>query len=328
MDPTFPWGLRALQLFAAAGISLALAVHLGLHNPFWAAMPVWVVAQPNRQDLVLRGLLRVLGTALGAALGYAALLFLPEAGPRLAVLALSLGAVAALAYWIGTAYSYGVLLAGITLAVVLVPAMDHPVDAAALAVDRIACTLIGVVAVTLITFAFTPRRALPLPPRRAPSRRMAANRGGIAALAAGLGGTLVLTIGGPAGIAAALSLCIFSLIICSARDPMPMLTYMPPGATIGVAAALAYRALDLHLPDPAATALVLALPFIALGAMLRSHPRSAPLGLDANMCFLLTAEAGTAGHGMAAHFQGGVALVLAAFGFTAFFRRIGRWRRG
>ena len=57
MNPSSPWTARALQLFAAAAISLILAVQLGLQNPFWAAMPVWVVAQPNRQDLLLRAVL-------------------------------------------------------------------------------------------------------------------------------------------------------------------------------------------------------------------------------------------------------------------------------
>ena len=323
MTPGPTWAFRALQLFAAAAIALTLAVLLGLQNPFWAAMPVWVVAQPHREDLLLRAVLRVAGTAFGAALGWAALVYLPDAGPRILVLAGATAAGAAAAYWIGTVYSYGILLAAITLAVVLVPAMDHPVDATALALDRVWCTLIGVVAVTAITFVFTPRRPRPRPPRRAPAARVVLWHGAIAGVTALLGGVAVQVIGGPAGIATALSLCIFSLIICSSRDPRPMLTYMAPGASIGVLAALAYRGLDLLLPDPAGTALVLALPFIAAGAVLRGHPRSAPFGLDANMCFLLVAEAGAAGHGYRADHLGGVAMVLSAVVFTAVFRRVG-----
>lgn len=316
------WTWQAHQLFAAAAISLVVAVHLGLHNPFWAAMPVWVVAQPYREDLLLRAVLRVAGTAFGAALGWGALMLLPDPAARVVVLALAVGAGAAAAYWIGTAYSYGVLLAAITVAVVLVPAMDHAVDAAALARDRIWCTLIGVVAVTAITFLFTPRRAEPMPPRQPPVMRLVALRGAIATAAALVGGLLVLFVGGPAGVAAALSLCIFSLIIGSNRAPEPILTFMPPGATLGVLAALAYRGLDMMLPDPTGMAVILALPFIAAGAAMRSHPRTASLGLDANMCFLLAAEAGTAGHGFGAHLQGGIGLVIAAFSFVTLFRAL------
>ncbi|MGA0614836.1 FUSC family protein [Paracoccus sp. KR1-242] len=323
MNPAFSWALRALQLFAAAAISLVIAVQLGLHNPFWAAMPVWVVAQPHREDLLLRAILRVAGTALGAVLGWWALTLLPDAGPRILVLGLAVGLGTAIAYWIGSVYSYGVLLAAITVAVVLVPAMDHPVDAAALALDRIWCTMIGVVAVTVITFLFTPPRPEPLPPRRAPRIGAVIGHGLIAAGAAMAGTLVLLLIGGPAGVGTALSLSIFSLIIGSNRNPAPILTYMPPASAIGVAAALGYRGLDFLLPDPAGMALALALPFIAAGAILRAHPRTAPLGLDANMCFLLAAEAGTKGHGFGAHVLGGLALVLSAYAFTAFFRRFG-----
>lgn len=281
------------------------------------------MAQPYREDLLLRALLRVGGTALGAALGWSALTLMPDASGRILVLALAVGIGTATTYWIGTAYSYGVLLAAITVAVVLVPAMDHRVDEAALALDRIWCTLIGVVAVTAITFLFTPSRAKPRPPRHAPAMRLVALHGVIAGTTALVGGAFLLLVGDPAGVGTALSLCIFSLIIGSSRDPAPILTYMPPGTAIGVLAALAYRGLGMMLPDPAGMALLLAMPFVAAGAALRSHPRSALLGLDANMCFLLAAEAGTAGHGFGAHLQGGLALAICAFLFAALFRHIG-----
>jgi hypothetical protein len=41
------------------------------------------------------------------------------------------------------------------------------------------------------------------------------------------------------------------------------------------------------------------------------------------MCFLLAAEAGATGHGLSAHLQGGIVLVLSAVACTALFRRIG-----
>ena len=322
MNPDSAWISQTLQLFAAAAISLLVAVQLGLHNPFWAAMPVWVVAQPFREDLLLRAAFRVGGTILGAALGWAALMLLPDIGARVAVLVLAVGIGAAATYWIGSAYGYGVLLAAITVAVVLVPDMKGGVDATALAVDRIGCTLIGVVAVTAITFPFTPNRSGPLPSSDTPDMRLTILYGVIAATTALMGGVLVALVPGPATVAAALSLCVFSLIVSSTRNSAEVLTFMPPGAAIGVAAALAYRGLDLTLPDPAGMALVLALPFITIGAALRSHPRTALLGLDANMCFLVAAEAGTAGRDFGAHLQGGLALVVSAFAIAALYRRV------
>lgn len=320
MIPAPPWALRALQLFAAASISLVVAVQLGLQSPFWAAMPVWVVAQPNREDLLLRAVMRIAGTAIGAAIGWLALTQLPDQSAHIVVLVLAVGLATAATYWIGTAYSYGILLAGITVAVVLVPAMDHPVDATGLALDRIWCTMIGATAVTAITFVFTPRRPGPMAPRTIPEPRTVLRHGAIAACACLLGVAWLLAVGGPPGIAGAMSLSIFSLLIASSRTPAPMLKYIPTGSLIGVAAAMAYRSLDLLLGDPAGWALVLALPFIAAGAILRSHPRTAPFGLDANMSFLLAAEAGAAGHGFSGYMMGGAALVASAFGFAACFR--------
>lgn len=323
MNPDSPWGFRALQLFVAAAVSLFIAHRLGLQNPFWAAMPVWVVAQPRREDLLLRAVLRLAGTVFGAAIGWSALMLLPDAALRIAVLAVAVGVGTAATYRIGSVYSYGVLLSAITVAVVLVPALDHLVDAASLAMDRIWCTLIGVVAVTAITFLFTPARTEAPPLGPAPPGRVILTRGLIAGAAALMGGIAVQTVGGPAGIAAALSMTMFSMIIGSHRNPAPIIANMPLGALIGVLAALAYRGLDGALPDPTGMAVLLALPFIAAGALLRSYPRSAPFGLDANMCFLLAAEAGTAGHGFQAHLFGGTALVCSAFAITALFRRLG-----
>lgn len=318
-----PWFYQALQLFTAASIALILAAQLGLQYPFWAAMPVWVVAQPYRDDLVLRAALRIVGTIFGAAIGWFTLTMIGDPAVSILVLVVSVGAGAAATFWIGTVYSYGVLLAAITVAVVLIPALDHSVDTTQLAADRIWCTLIGVVMVTAITFAFTPRRPEPPPKRVAPPPWVTLRHGAIAAGAALLGLGLLKLISGPAGISAAIALCIFSMLIAGSRNPAPILRHMPVGATIGVAAALAYRALDMILHDPVGMAALLAVPFIAIGAALRSHPRTAAIGLDANMCFLLAAEAGAAGHGFSAHFQGGIALVLSAVLCTALFRRIG-----
>ncbi|WP_347137993.1 FUSC family protein [Paracoccus sp. SSK6] len=289
------WIFRALQLGAAASAALTVAVLMGLPSPFWAAMPVWVVAQPFRQDLVLRAVLRVAGTALGAALGWWILIALPDPSARIAALALTGGLGAAAAYSIGTVYSYGVLLAAITVAVIVVPALDHAVDALALAQGRLICTIIGVVAVTAFTFPFTPPRPSDPRPLAAPPVRVVLHRGMIAAATALLGGILLHLMGGPAGLGIALSLCVFSLLIASSRNPAPILNHMPIGAAIGVAAALIYRGMDAALPDPAGMALLLALPSIAAGALLRSHPRAAPFGLDANMCFCLRQRPGPPG---------------------------------
>ncbi|MFZ1469923.1 MAG: hypothetical protein WAT09_13250 [Paracoccaceae bacterium] len=58
-----------------------------------------------------------------------------------------------------------------------------------------------------------------------------------------------------------MALSIFSTLIAGSRNPAPILQNMPLGATIGVATALAYRMLDMILPDPTAVAVLLAAAF-------------------------------------------------------------------
>ncbi|MEJ2802956.1 FUSC family protein [Comamonadaceae bacterium PP-2] len=152
-----PAGLRhGLRLALAAWLAFALATALGLPNAFWAAMPIWVVAQASRGLLIERGVWRVAGTLLGAAVGFALLRLLPD--PVTSVLAL--------ATWVGLCgwgmhrvrgvLSYGVMLAGMTASVVMLPALIVPEHATVLALSRVACTLIGVLMVTLVTGLFTP----------------------------------------------------------------------------------------------------------------------------------------------------------------------------
>ena len=149
---------RALRLFIAAYAALVLAYLLGLHNPYWAAMPVFVVMQPNRQDLLLRGVFRMVGTLIGGGIGLAALLYIDNPHLIAAVLVVVVALSASIAYWIGTIYAYATMLVGITCVVIIIPGLSGHAEPVPLAVDRVWCTLIGVVAVTLTTFFSTPPR--------------------------------------------------------------------------------------------------------------------------------------------------------------------------
>lgn len=320
---------RAAQLFAAAFGALCIAVMLGLHNPFWAAMPVWVVHQAFREDLVTRGILRIIGTLAGAGVGLATLHWAP--GPEWMALALGLtiAAAASASRWIGNVYSYGPLMAAITCGVVIAPAIAIHADAMAAAVDRVWCTLIGVGAVTLCTFPFTPKREGPPPPRhRVRYWRTAAPRGAVAGLIAGLAALVAAELGGFGAMSATLSLAVFGSLLAGMSNPAPVLKWLLPGAAIGVAAAFAYRGIGAMI-DPAAGGgvlphLLLAGVFIAAGALARCTPRLAPFGLDANMCFLLAAEVGAGGRPLLLVAEGGALMLLAAAAMTAFWKTIFR----
>lgn len=216
----------AVQLFAAAAMALGLAQMLGLANPYWAAMPVWVVHQVWREDLLLRALLRVLGTLAGAALALGLLALGPPDLVIALVLALAVGASAGVAWWIGSVMSYGAFMLGVTLFVVLLPALAGPafdVSATPAALDRILCTLIGVVSVTAVTFAFTPVRSAPLPPRVTQGRIPAALRRALfcAVMTAGAAGLVMLWPRFDV-LTGAMTLTVYPMILASAPDPRPI----------------------------------------------------------------------------------------------------------
>jgi hypothetical protein len=124
---------RALLLALAAWLSFAIATLLHVHNAYWAAMPVWVISQPARGVLLERAVFRVVGTLLGAAVGFAIIL-LP--GPPLlqaAALALWIGLNAGTTHVLRGVHSYGAFMAGITSAVVVIPSLLAPAGFEAIA---------------------------------------------------------------------------------------------------------------------------------------------------------------------------------------------------
>lgn len=152
---------QAVRLAAAALIAFSIAALLHVQNAYWAAMPVWVVAQSARGLLIERGIFRILGTLMGAGFGLAAVTFAGDPLPTLVALGFWMAAGAGATRLIRGTASYAPLMAGMTAAVVVLPSLFAPDQSIALAMARVECTLIGVVVVTLVTGLFTPpaRRA-------------------------------------------------------------------------------------------------------------------------------------------------------------------------
>src|SRR5690606_40556027 len=69
-----PAGISAVSLHDALPIlAFGIASQLHVQNAYWAAMPVWVVAQAQRGLLLERAIFRVVGTLVGAFIGFAIL---------------------------------------------------------------------------------------------------------------------------------------------------------------------------------------------------------------------------------------------------------------
>ncbi|MBO9542028.1 FUSC family protein [bacterium] len=146
-----------LRLAFAAWLAFSIAALLHVQNAYWAAMPIWVVAQSSRGLLLERGLFRLVGTLIGAGVGLG-ILHVPAAPwLQLALLGIWVGVCGALTHLLQGVRSYGALLGGMTAAIVVLPTVLAPDQSLELALSRIACTLIGVLVVTLVTGLFTPK---------------------------------------------------------------------------------------------------------------------------------------------------------------------------
>lgn len=145
-----------LRLALAAWLAFALASLLHIENPYWAAMPVWVVAQASRGLLLERAFFRIVGTLIGAGVGFG-LMHVP-ASPYLvlALLGLWIALTAGLTHLLRGMHYYGALMAGMTAAIVVLPSIWTPDAALGVATARVECTLIGVLVVTLVNGFLTP----------------------------------------------------------------------------------------------------------------------------------------------------------------------------
>jgi len=148
---------RGLVLALSAWVAFAIATLVHVQNAYWAAMPVWVVAQASRGVLLERALFRVVGTLLGAAVGFALLHVPVNPYVQFALLGLWVAVNGGLTHVLRGVHGYGALLAGITAAIVVIPSVLAPGASLELATARVECTLIGVLVTTLITGLATPK---------------------------------------------------------------------------------------------------------------------------------------------------------------------------
>ncbi len=147
---------HALRLALSAWLAFVIAASLHVHNAYWAAMPVWVVAQSSRGLLLERAFFRIVGTLIGAAFGFGILHLTGNAYLQLALLSSVVVVSAGLTHLLRGVHSYGALMTGITVAVVILPSFISPAHSDGIAWARVECTLIGVTVVTLVMGWFTP----------------------------------------------------------------------------------------------------------------------------------------------------------------------------
>ena len=149
-----------LRTFAAGMTALYIALSLGLDQPKWSLMTVYIVAQPLGGMAVAKGLYRLLGTLSGALVAVLLVAcFNPEPTLFFVVLVLWLGICTFCASLLRNFRAYAFVLAGYSALIVGVPAVLAPDQAFSLAVARVTEIGLGILCVTLFSLLVWPRPA-------------------------------------------------------------------------------------------------------------------------------------------------------------------------
>lgn len=150
--------LFAVKLFAASMLSYAIAVRIGLAQPYWAVATCCVCMNPLTGAIRSKAVYRMTGT-VGA--GAVSILLAAVFGSTPALSIIVAGIVACLGFGISfldrTPRSYGFQLFSITLMIVAVAGVDHPESIFTTAVARVTEIALGIMATTMVDAAIAPR---------------------------------------------------------------------------------------------------------------------------------------------------------------------------
>jgi uncharacterized membrane protein YgaE (UPF0421/DUF939 family) len=157
-----PRGMEALE--SSLSVALAVLAALVLHSdqPWWAGISAFMVTRSSLVLSLARGVMRIVGSVLGAALGVMATGLFAYEIPLFCLCLFAL-AWAGLFGFAASRFGYAWLIGAITGNLVMLMGLDQPQQVFTIAVDRVADVVIGTAASLLTGFL------LPEPVVAAPS---------------------------------------------------------------------------------------------------------------------------------------------------------------
>lgn len=163
LQALFAPDLRAVQFaiktLIGGGVALWLALRWGLEQPAWALMTAFIVAQPLSGMVLQKGLARLLGTLIGTVMSVLFMgVFAQTPWLFLLALALWLGLCTASSTLLRSAWSYSFVLAGYTVAIIALPAINHPLTVFDQAVARCTEICLGIICATASSALLWPLR--------------------------------------------------------------------------------------------------------------------------------------------------------------------------
>jgi uncharacterized membrane protein YccC len=152
----------AVKTYVASLLALYIAFWLGLDDPRWSFLTVFIVSQPDSGLVLTKSFYRILGTIAGLFVTTALVFALAQYGELFVI---------AVAIWICVSNfaartvrnfaSYGFQLAGYTVAIVGIPAALQPDGAYPLVVARFTEIVLGIICAALVSRLFFVRELSP-----------------------------------------------------------------------------------------------------------------------------------------------------------------------
>ena len=152
----------AVKTYVASLLALYIAFWLGLDDPRWSFLTVFVVSQPDSGLVLTKSFYRILGTIAGLFVTTELVFAVAQYGELFVI---------AVAIWIGFCNfaaravrnfaSYGFQLAGYTVAIVGIPAALQPDGAYPLVVARFTEIVLGIICAALVSRLFFVRELSP-----------------------------------------------------------------------------------------------------------------------------------------------------------------------
>ncbi len=163
---TGPRAHRATMAAAAVALSVPIGCAMNLPDVWWAAISAFISTMPTRPASVEKGLLRLLGTAAGAALAYALIGWIAydHAACCLALFAVSSIAIFGMAV---SPHGYAWMFLGVTFTLVVLVSLNDPSQAFSIAIYRTLEVGVGITCAILVATLLAPDAvgaAAPEPP--------------------------------------------------------------------------------------------------------------------------------------------------------------------
>ncbi len=163
-------GARARQsamTTLAVAVAVTVALEVRVDAPWWAAISAFVSIRTTAPASLQRGALRIVGTAIGAIIGFVLSPWLIEDQVALSLMLLLVATLGVLGLQVSR-HGYAWLLGAVTTVMVLLAALSDPLSTFSIACNRTAEVTIGTVAAMMVALTLAPDTETAPAPTTAP----------------------------------------------------------------------------------------------------------------------------------------------------------------